>query len=214
MMISIRPQAVVSSVNTDFEPHQPSLRGFLRVCQDFNFEKDGWFGEDLCRGSNPVIVDSSTRSSRTIRFAGLPGDNVLVLFDADGTRGVDFGSLDESNQFNIWHKGEAGYNRIDDINGSMENPRNWISGDFFALITDETHRLVEVVVWDGFSNPSSIQSGAQIDRFRYDRPKEILELDTSIIYRTNRNGDGSDRDGLPNILEVCIEYSRGSERSC
>ena len=205
----VRPQAVIQSMNSDKKPHKASLKGFLSICTKFISPKKNWLGYDLCRGGDPIINDNTNDSSFTLRFSGTPKDKVLVIFDADGTRGVDFGSLGELHKFNIWVKLESGnYVRVDDDSGGWENPKNWVAGDFLSVVTDEKGTLVEIVVSDGFSHRAAIQSGVSFKKLRYDNRQQKLLEDYDIVLRTTRNDEkGLDGKPLPDLLQVCISSS-------
>lgn len=200
----IQPNAVIFSLNSS-APHQASLNAFLKVCQKFLFENAQSMGEKICSGADPHRRDPTTRSSRTIRFSGTPGDRYLILFDADQKRGVDYGSLGELHVFEVWERTVDGaYRRIDWLEGSMESNNDWLTGDAIALVVDRTGKLQEVLAFDGFGSRLSIESGATIESFQADEAN-VLRTTRSITYRTKRTDEVDLRGNkLPNVLEVCV----------
>ena len=164
----IRTNAVVSSLNSSV-PHKPSRDAFLKICQKFLFEGVGSIGDAICKGADPHTVDPATEASRTIRFSGTPGDRYFILFDADHKQGVDYGSLGEIHLFEVWERTVEGtYRRIDWPEGSVENNRDWLTGDAIALVVSRTGTLQEVLSFDSFGSRLSTESGVTIASFQSD----------------------------------------------
>lgn len=211
---SVRPQAIIQSSTKTHHVHANSLNAFLKVCKKFDSFILGDLGFELCN----LKLDASEiqiNAGETIRFAGTPGDVVLVLFAADGKRGVHFGSNGSSYPFNIWLRDKNGrYSRVDDRTASMqENNQHWIGGDYIAIIMDVEGLPIEVVSWDGYGNRAQIQNGASIKRFKLSTNASVLKQDMGLTFRTNRTDEkGANGLLLPDVLEVCVE--RNGEFDC
>jgi hypothetical protein len=189
--------AVIFSRNTEFVPDADALAVFQSICANFKDYTPDDLAHDVCYGGRTLVQENPELGSSAVRFTSIPGLSAVVLYDGDGTPGIDFGTFGEKRRFQVWQRQlDGAYARIDDRLSSMQGGDHWLAGRDLAVAIDQNDQVVDAFLFDVYG---AINGGVELSRFSPD-DTGILREQTSARLRETQIGAG-----LPPLFELETE---------